>query len=103
METNSVYRLSPLAENEDLIGRWQTEHESSADLSNIELQLSSSYENKQSFWLQRAYLLETLKKVGFDIVFESYDWLSNDIASDMLDIDGFYRKHHRGLFVGIKT
>ena len=103
METNSIYGLSSLHENEGLMGRWQTEYESGAQLSDIEALLTSSYENEKSFWPQREYLLQILKEVGFDMVFECFDWLGSNIASKMLDTDGYYRKHHRGLFVGIKT
>ena len=103
MDINPIYGLSSLAEYDGLIGRWQIEYGDSAQPSDIEVMLGSSYENRMSFWPKRAYLLDTLKKVGFDMVFESYDWLGNDIASRILDEDGFYRKHHRGLFVGIKS
>ena len=97
METNSIYGLSSLYENEGLMGRWQVEHWPSVTKEMIEGRIGASYENRESFWIQRPYLLKCLKEVGFDLVFESFDW------SDMLDKDGYYRKHHRGLFIGIKT
>ena len=106
METSLSDRsLSPLVENEGLSGRWYTEYEAGAQTSEIEEMLRASYENAKSFWLQKPYLLQTLKDVGFDMVFESYDFLGSNIASVMLDKGGgggFYRKY-RGLFVGIKT
>ena len=101
-EVNTMYNLSPLVKNEEVGGRWQREHGDDDDLSVIEKRLWSSYGNAKAFWLQKAYLLDILKSVGFDMVFESYDSLGN-IAYAMLDKDGYYRKHSRCLFVGIKT
>ncbi len=108
-ETKGLYGLSRLSENEGLAGRWYREHDVGDDVSVREKRLWSSYENNKAFWLQKAHLLDTLRTVGFDVVLESYDCLaggiptSGNIVHAMLYKDGYYRKHSRGLFVGIKA
>ena len=104
-----LYGLSRLSANEGLAGRWYREHDVGDDVSVREKRLWSSYENNWSFWLQKAHLLDTLRTVGFDAVLESYDCFaggiptSGKIVYSMLNEDGYYRKHSRGLFVGIKS
>ena len=101
-----TYHLSSLQENEGVRGRWQIEFPDENLMLRIrdeDDQRHASYRNTKSFWLQKCYLLDILRKVGFDIIYEQYDSLGNNIAHSMLDKEGYYKKHRRCLFVGIKT
>jgi hypothetical protein len=95
------YKLSKLTENEGLSGRWYTEFSSENDFDNREFAKWSSWDNRQSFWIQREYLLQTIYNIGFDLVMEQYDGLEPNIAENMLS--GSYNVHSRGTFIGIKT
>lgn len=94
-----TYSLSDLAQNEGLNGRWYPEH---GDIPADELnQLKwASWDNKASFWVQKEYLLQLLKEIGFDLVFEQFDCL-DDIIGDMTE--GFYNKIDRVMLVAVKT
>lgn len=98
-EASLTYSLSELRENEGLLGRWYPEHD---DIPRDELdQLKwASWGNKKSFWIQREYLLQLLKYIGFDLVFEQFDCM-DDIVSDMTR--GFYHKIDRVMLVAIKS
>jgi SAM-dependent methyltransferase len=98
-EASETYRLSGLCENEGLQGRWYPEHD---DISFNELnQLKwASWDNKRSFWIQKEYLLQLLKDIGFDLVFEQFDCM-DDIVGDMTE--GFYHKIDRVMLVAIKS
>jgi hypothetical protein len=61
----------------------------------------ASWDNRQSFWVQREYLLQAIRDVGFDLVMEQFDSLGPQIAENMLR--GFYHTDRRGTFIGIKT
>jgi hypothetical protein len=60
----------------------------------------ASWNNKRSFWIQKEDLLQLLKDIGFDLVFEQFD-VMDDIVSDMTD--GFYHKIDRVMLVAIKS
>jgi SAM-dependent methyltransferase len=93
------WRLSELCENEGLRGRWFPEH---GDISKEELdQLAwASWENNRSFWIQKEYLLQLLKELGFGLVYEQFDHLDN-ITHEMTD--GWHAKMDRVMLVGIKS
>ncbi len=95
------FRLSPLAENEGLKGRWFPEFNSDEEFQNREHTKWASWDNRKSFWVQREYLLKAIYDVGFDIVLEQYDNLGSDIANCMLN--GYYHTDARGTFIGIKS
>ena len=95
-----------MQENEGVRGRWQIEFPDENLMLRIRDEENSrhaSYGNTKSFWLQKCYLLDILKKAGFNTVYEQYDSLGDDIAHSMLDKEGYYKKHRRCLFVGVKT
>jgi SAM-dependent methyltransferase len=98
-EACKTYALSDLEQNEGLSGRWYPEH---GDIPADELNKLkwASWNNKSSFWVQKEYLLQLLKEVGFDLVFEQFDCL-DDIISDMTE--GFYNKIDRVMLVAVKT
>lgn len=98
-EASKTYTLSELCENEGLLGRWYSEH---GEIPRDELDglRWASWENKSSFWIQKEYLLQLLKDVGFDLVFEQFDCME-DIVGDMTQ--GFYHKIDRVMLVAVKS
>jgi SAM-dependent methyltransferase len=96
-----TFALSPIADNELLRGRWFTEFATDADFEKRDNAKWSSWGNRRSFWIQREYLLQAILDVGFDLVLEQYDSLGPNIVDTMLN--GYYRTHSRGTFIGIKT
>ncbi|MDC7692817.1 methyltransferase domain-containing protein [Asticcacaulis sp. DXS10W] len=96
----SPFNLSPMTENEGLPGRWYAEHDSE-DLAEIENFKWTSWKNKKSFWLTKAAILSQLQAVGFNIVFEQFDWIHDGIISSMKD--GYYATQQRGVFVGLRA
>jgi hypothetical protein len=95
------FSLSDLAENEGLWGRWYTEFADGESFNQRESARWASWDNSRSFWIQREYLLQAIREVGFDLVMEQFDGLGLQIADSMLH--GFYRTEHRGTFIGVKT
>ena len=95
------YNLSQIGYNEGLAGRWRTEFADDRSFNKRETAKWSSWNNRRSFWIQREYLLQTIKDVGFDLVMEQFDSLGPDLAENMLH--GYYRIHDRGTFIGIKA
>jgi SAM-dependent methyltransferase len=93
-----LYKLSDLCEHDGLKGRWHEEH---SDIPQYELENLkwASWSNQRSFWVQKEYLLQLLRDVGFDIVLEQYDLMDNIVAG----MESYYHTHDRGLFVGIKS
>lgn len=92
------YQLSELCENEGLRGRWYHEH---GDIPKDELNRLkwASWENNSSFWIQKEHLLQLLKELGFDLVFEQFDNMGN-IIHEMTD--GWHAKMDRVMLVGIR-
>jgi len=97
----TTHKLSRLAENEGLKGRWFREFLTQSQFEDRENRKWASWDNRRSFWPQREYLLEAIQRAGFDTVLEQFDQLGPDIAESMTR--GFYRAHGRGTFVGIKS
>lgn len=95
------FNLSQLCENESLMGRWYAEFKDDQEFNHRETAKWSSWDNYNSFWIQREYLLQSLQDVGFDLVLEQYDSLGENIAESMLN--GYYKTDSRGTFIGIKT
>ncbi len=95
------FYLSRVSENEGLRGRWFAEFTSQKAFAKRETSKWASWDNHQSFWVQREYLLQAIQDVGFDLVMEQFDGLGENIADSMLR--GFYRTDRRGTFIGIKT
>lgn len=99
--TGNKHNLSPVSENEGLAGRWYTEFPDDESFSRRAINRWASWGNRQSFWIQREYLLQAIQDVGFDLVLEQFDNLGPGIAESMLR--GYYRNETRGTFIGIKT
>jgi len=93
--------LSAPSEHEGLPGRWFTEFPDERSFGNRETAKWASWDNRRSFWIQREYLLQAIRDVGFDLVMEEYDNLGPDIAQYLLG--GAYQANLRGTFIGIKT
>jgi SAM-dependent methyltransferase len=88
-------------ENEGLPGRLVTEFRDDESFSKIEATNWGSWGNRQSFWIQREYLLQTILDVGFDLVMEEYSSLEPNIAEGLLGRS--HQTNPRGTFIGIKT
>lgn len=95
------FNLSQLSENEGLLGQWYTEFPNDESFRERENSKWASWDNRQSFWIQREQLIQALQDVGFDLVMEQYDSLGPNIAENMLR--GYYQTDRRGTFIGIKT
>jgi 2-polyprenyl-3-methyl-5-hydroxy-6-metoxy-1,4-benzoquinol methylase len=95
------HKLSSPTEHEGVGGRWYTEFSSDRAFGKRETEKWSSWDNRRSFWIQREYLLQTIRDVGFDLVMEEYDNLEPNIAECLLG--GSYQAALRGTFIGIKT
>ena len=94
------FMLSAPTEHEGLPGRWFTEFSNDRSFSERETTKWASWDNRRSFWIQREYLLQAIKDVGFDLVMEEYgNW--EPIAESLLG--GGYSANLRGTFIGIKT
>jgi SAM-dependent methyltransferase len=97
----TTHKLSFLSENEGLPGRWLPEFRSKRAFLDRENRRWASWNNKQSFWIQREYLLQAMRDAGFDLVLEQFDSLGPNIAFEMTE--GSYRTSGRSTFIGIKT
>jgi hypothetical protein len=95
------FPLAQLSRNEGLVGRWYTEFPHDKSFSDRENSKWASWDNRQSFWIQREYLLQAIQDVGFDLVMEQFDGLGSNIAESMLR--GYYKTDSRGTFIGIKS
>lgn len=98
-EAIAIHDLSELSEHEGLRGRWYPEHED-IDQSELEKMKWHSWSNNKSFWIQKEYLIDLLRQVGFDIVLEQFDFM-DDIIGEMTG--GFYKTNDRVMLVGIKS
>lgn len=94
------FNLSQISENEGLAGRWFKEFPDDESFTNRENLKWSAWDNRRSFWIQREYLLQAIKDVGFDLVMEQFDCWEPNIAESLL---GSYQTWLRGTFIGIKT
>jgi SAM-dependent methyltransferase len=98
-EASRHYNLSPLAENERLHGRWYADHDDvSKDTLDGQLKWAS-WGNNRSFWIQKEFLLDLLREIGFDLVFEQFDQME-EIVTHMT---GEYNKFGRVVLVAVKT
>jgi SAM-dependent methyltransferase len=90
------WKFSRLVSHEGNKGRWFREYGDNDSAERVEKLLWSSYGNSRSFWLEKRYLIQTLRDVGFSIVYEQYDFLENNVTDD------FIEKRNRSLFVAIR-
>ena len=84
---------SEITEHEGKKGRWFYEYDE--HMIDIESFNWASYSNHKSFWLDKYELIETLKEVGFDIVFEQFEFHRDAVFLDSI-------QRNRGLFIAIK-
>jgi SAM-dependent methyltransferase len=93
------FKLSDICEHDGLRGRWIEEYNpdiSPDDLDNLKW---ASWSNRRSFWVQKEYLLQLIKDVGFELVLEQYDLFPNIVEG----MNHYYRREDRSLFAGIKS
>jgi len=93
--------LSSPSQHEGLAGRWYTEFSNRFSFNKRETAKWASWDNRRSFWIQREYLLQAIREVGFDLVMEQYDHLAPNIAESLLG--GSYKSNLQGMFIGVKT
>ena len=98
---NPNFPLSDMTEHEGVRGRWLQEFDpASPDLDQEEIRWSS-WGNARSFWPCQEYILDALRQGGFDMVFEQFDFLGDNISYEMTQ--GYYAMHDRRMLVGIKS
>jgi SAM-dependent methyltransferase len=97
----TTHKLSFMTRHEGLPGRWLPEFRSKRAFLDRENRRWASWNNRQSFWIQREYLLQAMRDSGFDLVLEQFDGLGRNIAVEMTQ--GSYRTSGRSTFIGIKT
>ncbi len=97
----TTHKLSFLSENEGLPGRWAPEFRSKRAFLDRANRRWASWNNKKSFWIQREYILQSMREAGFDVVLEQFDGLGAKLAFEMTQ--GSYRSSGRSTFIGIKT
>lgn len=95
-EAQKNYRLSSLQQNEGYSGRWFKEWDENAGKDKIEKLLWSSYNNNRSFWLQKKELTRALHDVGFNSVFEQFDYTGDLVP------DNYTSVFNRTMFVAVK-
>lgn len=94
-----LYKLSDVMENEGLQGRWFPEYDAVTP-EQLDRLKWAAWANNKSFWIQKEYLLQLLRDLGFDLVLEQFD-CDNDIVGQLTT--GWRRTHGRVLLVGIKS
>jgi hypothetical protein len=90
------YKLSRLVQHEGYKGRWYNEWSDNSTKSKIEKQLWASYNNSKSFWLCKKDLTKAMHNVGFNNVFEQFNYTGDLISDDYTQV------YNRTMFVGVK-
>ena len=98
-EAIRIHGLSEISEHEGLNGRWYREHDEVTP-EQLDLLKWHSWGNSRSFWIQKEYLLQLLRDLGFDIILEQFDFMGN-ISQEMTA--GTYKSDDRTLIVAIKS
>ena len=93
------HHLSELDQNEGMLGRWYTErgNEQLTPQQVDELKWHS-WNNPKSFWVEKGDLLRALQEVGFDTVYEQFDWLGHTGVNEEA-----YADRDRVMLIGIKS
>jgi SAM-dependent methyltransferase len=99
VSSNSRFPLGEMTMHEGMEGRWFREYDPAND-TELEKYKWSAWSNYRSFWLRREYIPHLLRNAGFELAFEQFDHLGQNIAQEM--IAGSYNKDDRGVFVGVK-
>jgi len=99
--SRAYHELSDVELNEGVRGRWYRERDA-GEVSEAELERLKwhSWSNHRSFWVAKGDLLQILREIGFDMVFETFDWLGN-IATELAE--GHYATSDRVMIVGIRS
>ncbi|KIC93817.1 class I SAM-dependent methyltransferase [Flavihumibacter solisilvae] len=90
------YRLSPIVEHENCKGRWYPEWNENENREKVEKEVWASYNNYRSFWPLKTELVSALHKVGFDSVFEQFDFTGDIYRRDATEYN------NRSMFVAVK-
>ena len=96
---NPKFRLGDIVEQDGIKGRWCHEYDEGA--ADIEAFKWSAWGNHRAFWALHEYIPQMLRDAGFDLIFEQFDWMGDEIAGSMAT--GYRATEDRGMFVGIKT
>src|SRR5688500_10902724 len=79
------YRLSIISQSEGYRGRWYKEWKETEKKDKIEKMVWASYNNNKSFWLCKKDLTKALHDVGFDSVFEQFDFTGDLVPEDFIE------------------
>ena len=96
-ETLQRLGLSDQVELNGTPGRYYKEYELGTTREEMERVLWASWGNHRSFWMDRRHLLQSLLDVGFDAVYEQFDFLEN------VAIDSYIEEQSRSMFMALKT
>ncbi|MDQ2728249.1 MAG: class I SAM-dependent methyltransferase [Actinomycetota bacterium] len=88
--------LSELTTNEGVPGRWYYEHPEGLSAEDLLAHPWSSIGNTVSFWIEKRHLLQTLVDVGFDLVYEQYDFLDGIVN------DNYIAEYGRSCFIAVR-
>ena len=96
-EENVTFKLSQVTLNEGIPGRWFHEFDTS-NIGEREVHRWASWNNDDSFWPMKNYLLQVIKESGFDIVGEQFG--HTDLKTS--ELLGGLPRYDRGQFFGLK-
>lgn len=100
-ERQSPYSLSNLTENEGIRGRWYREYDPGTNEETLEGMKEASWANPRSFWPLKEHVPQLLKDAGFDLVFEQFDHVGDNIFAEFTK--GISATHGRVQFLAIKS
>ena len=94
---NSTFNLSGVTHHEGVPGRWFHEFDTTK-IDQREIHRWASWNNDDSFWPMKNYLIQSIKDSGFDLVSEQFG--ITDIRTS--DTVGGLPIYDRGQFIGMK-
>ena len=107
-EESINWNLKDMTKENGVDGRWFWEYPENIPLETKESHNFAGWENAntsqgwvRSFWITREWILHSLKESGFDLVFEQFDNIGDNVHESMTK--GYYYISSRGTFIGIKT
>lgn len=95
---NQGFKLSEITSHEGVPGRWYHEYDTSNN-EEREIHRWASWNNDNSFWQLKNYLIQSIKDSGFDFVSEQFGlfYIDTSITSGGLPV------YDRGHFLGLKS